>query len=206
MPYSVKLLKHSAQSLSKWSGGDTTQIAIFPEQAEYAKRDFLWRISTATVDTAESEFTSLPGVRRVLMVTDGEVRLTHKDHHSITLRPFEQDRFLGDWETKSYGKVRDFNLMLSGSCKGELSSYSLGTEPLLVPGLPQEEERHAAMLLYSLDGKVKAVLDGTVYDLQPGDALLLLGESTAADVTVTWQNANDLKQHEAHVICAEMYW
>ena len=35
--------------VSVWSGGTTTQIAIAPEGARYAERDFLWRVSSATV-------------------------------------------------------------------------------------------------------------------------------------------------------------
>ena len=33
--------------VSQWSGGTTTQVAIAPEGAVYADRDFLWRISSA---------------------------------------------------------------------------------------------------------------------------------------------------------------
>lgn len=44
--------------VSNWSGGKTTQLFIYPENSEYAKRNFLFRISSATVDCERSEFTS----------------------------------------------------------------------------------------------------------------------------------------------------
>ena len=40
--------------VSNWSGGKTIQIAIAPEGAVYADRDFLWRVSSATADLDES--------------------------------------------------------------------------------------------------------------------------------------------------------
>ena len=37
-------------STSKWSGGSTTELFIWPKDASYAERRFNIRISTATVD------------------------------------------------------------------------------------------------------------------------------------------------------------
>ena len=41
---------------TRWSGGTTTQLAIAPEGAVYADRDFLWRLSSAGVDDDYSKF------------------------------------------------------------------------------------------------------------------------------------------------------
>ena len=49
---------------SCWSGGTTTEIFIWPEDADYAARRFAVRISSATVELEESDFTALPGVTR----------------------------------------------------------------------------------------------------------------------------------------------
>ena len=35
---------------TEWSGGTTTQLAISPERAAYGDREFLWRLSSATVE------------------------------------------------------------------------------------------------------------------------------------------------------------
>jgi len=46
----IRKLTQSEYRTSSWSGGTTTQIAIFPPEAEYADRDFLWRVSSAAVE------------------------------------------------------------------------------------------------------------------------------------------------------------
>ena len=46
----VTLLNSTDYLASQWSGGSTTQMAIEPAGAVYAERDFLWRLSSATVD------------------------------------------------------------------------------------------------------------------------------------------------------------
>ena len=56
--------------VSNWSGGKTIQIAIAPEGAVYADRDFLWRVSSATADLDESDYTPLPDYERWLSVFD----------------------------------------------------------------------------------------------------------------------------------------
>ena len=82
-------------------------------------------ISIATVEVESSTFTSLPGVSRTLMVLNGQLRLKHEGHHESILNPLEKDNFSGDWKTKSWGKVTDFNLMTKGECSGILNGYQL---------------------------------------------------------------------------------
>lgn len=117
------ILPASQQHTSSWSGGTATQLHIYPEESTYASRNFLFRISTATVDTETSTFTSLPGFKRILMILNGGLSITHQHHHTKQLGPFETDTFDGSWETSAIGKVTDFNLMMAegikGSCKHE---------------------------------------------------------------------------------------
>ena len=37
-------------AVTPWSGGTTTQFLIFPREADYARRNFLWRVSSAAVE------------------------------------------------------------------------------------------------------------------------------------------------------------
>ena len=62
---------------SVWSGGTTTQLLIAPEGAHYAARDFLWRVSSATVELDESDFTPLPEYERLIATLQGGITLTH---------------------------------------------------------------------------------------------------------------------------------
>lgn len=52
------------------------------------------------------------------MVLDGKMHLVHAGHHEVELKPFEQDRFLGDWQTQCLGSGQDFNLMLGNGWQG----------------------------------------------------------------------------------------
>lgn len=70
-------LTQADYQISQWSGGTTTQIAIAPQGALYADRDFLWRLSSATVDLDESDFTPLPDYHRLIAPLRGEMELTH---------------------------------------------------------------------------------------------------------------------------------
>ncbi|MEG1931668.1 MAG: HutD family protein, partial [Pygmaiobacter sp.] len=104
-----------------WSGGRTTQLYIYPEDGDYATRNFAVRISSATVETEESVFTPLPGVQRELMILEGTMTICHEGGSPKSMKPFcDVDSFSGDRETKSRGKVRDFNLMTQNGACGTL--------------------------------------------------------------------------------------
>lgn len=76
----MKYREISAEDMSSsvWSGGTTTEIAIYPEKAKYAERDFVWRISTAKVELHESDFTPLPDYERLIASIDGVMLLSHE--------------------------------------------------------------------------------------------------------------------------------
>ena len=94
---------------TNWSGGTTSELFIFPEGSEFNIGNYLFRLSIATVEIEESTFTRLPDVNRTLMVLEGILKLEHEGHHKATLKPLEFDNFKGDWNTKSWGKVTNFN-------------------------------------------------------------------------------------------------
>ena len=71
--------------LSKWEGGTTKQLFIYPETSNYTARHFKLRLSVARVDLEESKFTSLPGTNRKLIILDDGFerkvyRLKRNDH------------------------------------------------------------------------------------------------------------------------------
>jgi environmental stress-induced protein Ves len=116
--------------ISVWSGGTSTELFIYPPNSNYALRDFQFRLSTATVDIEESDFTSLPGVSRKLMILDGEIDISHDDLPARKLKKFEVENFTGDRKTRSKGKCKDFNLMTQGNTVGELWSAHLTTNQI----------------------------------------------------------------------------
>ncbi len=110
---------------STWSGGTTTELYIYPENSNYKNGDFLFRISSATVEIEESAFTPLPGVERILMVLDGQMKLEHENQHTKVLKPLDTDQFQGEWTTLSKGKCTDFNLMCKSGTKGKVRGYNV---------------------------------------------------------------------------------
>lgn len=121
----MKQIHFNNASMTKWAGGTTTELFIYPKEATYPERNFDFRLSTATVEIETSVFTPLPEINRTLMVLEGEMKLTHTDQHEITLKPFETDDFNGGWETKSLGKCVDLNLMCRGKTSGKLTHIEL---------------------------------------------------------------------------------
>lgn len=115
-----KVFKKENWKVSEWSGGTTSEIFIYPFSSNYKNRDFKGRISIATSNSGDkSLFTSLPDVDRFISKLDGEMKLSHYGRYDLTVEKYEIERFKGDWETYSYGKYKDFNLMLKG-IRGDL--------------------------------------------------------------------------------------
>lgn len=107
-----KVLRECDRKISNWSGGVTKELYIYPEDGNYQKRDFKFRISIATTELETSIFTKLENTNRVISVLDGTMELNHIGHHTTILEKYQIDRFYGEWETHSKGKVTDFNLMI----------------------------------------------------------------------------------------------
>ena len=104
-----------------WSGGSTTELFIWPEGADYARREFTLRVSSARVDLEESDFTPLMGVTRYITPLTGGFTLTHPDCAPVVMGPLSEPyRFSGEIRTHCVGKATDFNLMLKGT-DGEMT-------------------------------------------------------------------------------------
>ncbi len=138
--------------VSKWSGGDTTELYLYPEDGDYKSGNFQLRISSATVEADRSEFTSLPGVDRYLMIFQGHLDMIHGEKEKISLEPYEVDHFDGGVPTVSYGKVVDFNLMLKNVAKGKMEALCLekGKESKIQP-----EGQENFLAVYVKEGEVQ---------------------------------------------------
>lgn len=157
MEHKIQVIRPDAYQVSTWSGGTTTQIAIFPPQERYTDRNFLWRVSSASVNLAESDFTALPDYIRLICTIQGEIDLSHNEGPWLHLRPFELHRFDGADRTCSRGLCTDFNLMLrkEAAMDGDVlcAQLDIGQEKTLaaIPG--------ASVLAYCVSGALK-VSDG----------------------------------------------
>ena len=114
-------LKEKDYKVGLWSGGSTTELFIWPEGADYGKREFSFRVSSAKVDQEESDFTPLVGVTRYITPLSGGFTLTHPGCEPVVQGPLaEPYQFSGEIQTHCVGKATDLNLMLKGA-EGEMT-------------------------------------------------------------------------------------
>ncbi len=121
----VRYFPSSSFHPATWAKGTTTELVKFPLESDFLKRDFIFRVSTATVEAEESTFSDFSGLTRILMVLEGSLTLIHKGRYQKQLEAYEQDTFDGSWSTRSIGKVRDFNVMFNENASATLRAFSL---------------------------------------------------------------------------------
>ncbi len=194
-----KLLTKEDYVTTTWSGGTTTQLAIAPEGAVYADRDFLWRLSSAGVELEHSDFTPLPDYNRLISVLHGELEMKIGDGARFGLEPFTLRSFDGGVPVESWGKCTDYNLMVrKDKCQGIAQSIALTggatcrwTAPLAAP----QEGTACTLALYCVQGGVSLPQAGV--EAKEGQLLLC----RQAD-----EGAVELKAHgDAVVMAAAIY-
>lgn len=127
-PLEYEVLRREHYKMSNWVGGSTSELYIYPPDCFYSERNFDFRVSTATVDMESTDFTSLPGFNRHIMLIEGKMKLVHEGYHKIDLPLYGHDFFKGEWHTKSQGKCRDLNLMIKEGLNGDLETVKSGYE------------------------------------------------------------------------------
>lgn len=174
----IEIVKKTQYNTSKWSGGITTELLIYPSDSKYSERSFKWRISCAKVETSESEFTYLPNITRHIMITDGSVILDHQNKYKMRLKPFDQDMFMGDWKTKSYGMATDFNLMLNDGFNGKLITYLLEELDQVDIDLNEGIEgtgKQVTNVFYVLNGTSRFVFKKQEFNVSQNDLIYITG-------------------------------
>lgn len=164
-------LTASDYAKSQWSGGSTTQMAIEPAAAVYADRDFLWRLSSATVELAESNFTALPDYDRLIATLSAPIDLSHDGGERFTLAPYAVHAFDGAAETRSWGQCVDFNLMLRKGKAAGCARCVRGGEILRAEG-DVNAEGHV-LYLYCVQGAMRLSCCGESLELEAGDCAVI---------------------------------
>ena len=175
MKYSKKTISKDEYKQTNWSGGKTTEMYIYPPGSSYGDRDFYWRISSASLEMEESDFTSLNNITRYISPLDGDLKLTHDGENFIDLKPFDVYAFDGGIRTHSYGRVKDFNLMLANGAKGDLQTLNVESESTLIISKEDKREFH---IFYSPTSDVELQLEDEKVDLKKEDLLVLEVENS----------------------------
>ena len=157
----------------QWTGGLTREIAIWPSTAKYIDRSFIWRLSTATCELEESDFSKLPDYDRVLMVLDGEVVLSHDGQRVARLKELEQDRFDGAYKTRSFGKITDYNLMVRKGNEGYLDLLHPEANAQVCGPTFETEKELAVHGLYCHEGYAMVGCGGETIMVQAGQQLVM---------------------------------
>jgi environmental stress-induced protein Ves len=174
----MQIIKHNQQQAANWSGGTTTPLFIFPVDANYSARDFLFRISTATVETATSSFSDLTGYQRIIMLLQGELSITHNNKVTHHLKPLVPHLFDGAWKTTAVGKVTDFNLMFKPLVKVHVEVVLMSANQST-----QIQASTDFICLYVAKGQITIHENQQINNLHEKDFVVLDGEPLHLDAT-----------------------
>ena len=172
----ITLLKSNDFQVSNWSGGKTKQLYLSPPTGHYGKRDFDYRLSTATVELAESQFSDLSGFHRILMSLDHTLHLHDASRQEETvLDPFTPYFFEGSDSITSRGTCTDFNLIYSDHYQGQMLAISDGQE------LSQDE---AIQFIYALSDLMVTGTDLPSLNLEIGQLLIVEKETQETELHI----------------------
>lgn len=132
----IRILHESDAVKKPWKNGRgvTTEIAISPPGADFARGEFDWRVSRATI-VEDGPFSSFPDHDRVLVLLDGAgIEVTHGNAAPVALHSLVPHRFRGDVATRARlfaGPVSDFNVFVArGRFDAELEILHDGERPI----------------------------------------------------------------------------
>jgi environmental stress-induced protein Ves len=166
---------------SNWSGGITTQLYISPPTELYSHRNFDIRISSATIETEESDFTPLSGFSRIIMVLEGKLEIIHKNQYTKILNRFDTDFFSGDWLTSSKGKVVDFNLMMGKKVSGTMNAVILADTSSISKTIFESENFVA---YYVVSGKLNFESESIHSTIQIGEMIVLRSTGISENIVL----------------------
>ena len=163
----MQILRKDSFRTMPWKngGGETTEIAVFPQGA--GMDNFLWRVSMARVAT-DGPFSSFPEIDRSLTLLDGDgmtLRVAGRDDVHLTMQspPYA---FPGDAATEGIltgGPILDLNVMTRrGLCRADVQRIEAASFTL--------DPKGAIILLLVRGGMARA-----------GDAVLADGDGLFLD-------------------------
>ena len=176
----VTLLRVNDFQVSDWSGGKTKQLYLSPTTGHYGKRDFDYRLSTATVELAESQFSDLSGFHRILMSLDHTLHLHNASRQEETvLAPFTPYFFEGSDSITSRGTCTDFNLIYSYHYQGQMLTISDGQE------LSRDDE---IQFIYALSDLMVTGTGLPSLNLETGQLLIVEKETQETELQIMFSS------------------
>ena len=185
----ITLLKSNDFQVSDWSGGKTKQLYLSPPTGHYGKREFDYRLSTATVELAESQFSDLSGFHRILMSLDHTLHLHNASRQEETvLAPFTPYIFEGSDSITSRGTCTDFNLIYSDHYQGQMLAISDREE------LSQDE---AIQFIYALSDLMVTGIGLPSLNLETGQLLIVEKDAQETELRIMFSSNQPTGAHLA---------
>ncbi len=171
----MKLLRAAAHKRMPWKngGGETVEIAVFPEDAGLG--DFDWRVSMATV-TSDGPFSIFEGVDRTLTILSGAGMALGIDgkpavHLTSSKAPLAFAADVPVEATLTDGPISDLNVMTRRGL------YGHRVERLTIEAHHTFSSVGEDRILLACDHGLSVVWNGQSADLAPQDAILLEDEA-----------------------------
>lgn len=171
----IILFPKKDSAVSIWSGGLTYEYMIYPETASYADRDFIFRISSATIEQEPSIFTNFKGYHRYLVMLDNSLHVEVNKEKKL-YEKYEIMEFNSDDEVTSYTRGIDFNWMVSEKASHHKLKITSSNQNSNAP----------VVILFSLHATVIKINEEP-YDLNPYDLLVIENEKRE-DITLHFSN------------------
>lgn len=108
----IHVIKKEMLQAAIWDGGKTYEYFIYPPSSTYVQRDFLFRISSATIEKVPSHFTRFENYQRFLVMIDNSLELV-RNGKKERYKKHEIFTFNSNDEIVSSSLGNDFNLMVA---------------------------------------------------------------------------------------------
>lgn len=130
-----RIIRKEDFTTTQWAGGETTQLTIYPEDAIFSERNFLFRISSATFTTTESKFSDFTGYQRYILPLEGRLSLRHEGLYNRSLGKYEVEYFDGSWSTFSENTLdcRDYNFIVKSGSLAKMQILNEGDNYIFKP-------------------------------------------------------------------------
>lgn len=162
-----KVIKKEDFITTKWAGGETTQFTIYPENANFADKDFIFRISSATFTSTESRFSDFSGYQRYILPLEGSIELYHQGLYKRQLDRYHVEYFDGSWDTFSKNTIdcRDYNFIYKNGYLAKMQLLNSGDDySLKAPKI---------ITVFSMEDYILDIGKGKKWDMD-GFSLLIL--------------------------------
>ncbi|MGL4382442.1 MAG: HutD family protein [Bacilli bacterium] len=160
----VKVIKSDKLVGLTWRGGKSYQYYIYPQNKLYEDHDFIFRISCATIELEQSNFTQFKGYTRYLVMLDNRLNVLI-NNEEIMVKKYEPIIFNSNDEVVSFSQGSDLNIFI----REDIKKHNL----LISNGLFTTCSQFTVVFCLS---KALVTINNKTYELKRHDALIIENE------------------------------